>query len=44
MLGVDLDGSRRSGLLRLGASSIQADRDGSRRIIWMIKRMIKPRL
>ena len=30
-----------SGLLRLDASSIQTDPDGSRRIVWMIKRMIK---
>ena len=32
-----------SGLLRLDASSIQTDPDRSRRIVWMIKRMIKPR-
>jgi glyoxylase I family protein len=31
-----------SGLLRLGASSIQTDPDGPRRIVWMIKQMIKP--
>jgi hypothetical protein len=30
-----------SGLLMLGASSVQTDREGSRRIVWMIKRMIK---
>jgi hypothetical protein len=30
-----------SGLLRLGASSTPSDPDGSRRIVWMIKRMIK---
>jgi hypothetical protein len=30
-----------SPLLTLGASSIQTDPDGSRRIVWMIKRMIK---
>jgi hypothetical protein len=29
------------GLLRLGASSIQEDQDRSRRIVWMINRMIK---
>src|SRR5215218_9126713 len=34
------DGSR---LLRLGPSSVQTDPDGSRRIVWMIKRMIKRR-
>jgi hypothetical protein len=28
-------------LLRLGALSIPLDPDGSRRIVWMIKRMIK---
>jgi hypothetical protein len=31
-----------SGLLTLGASSVQTDPDRSRRIVWMIKRMIKP--
>jgi hypothetical protein len=31
----------RSGLLRLDASSVQTDPVGSRRIVWMIKRMIK---
>ena len=31
-----------SGLLRLGASSIQTDPEGTRRIVWMTKRMIKP--
>jgi hypothetical protein len=30
-----------SGLLRLGASSVQTDLDRSCRIVWMIKRMIK---
>ena len=30
-----------SGLLTLGASSIWSDPDRSRRIVWMIKRMIK---
>jgi hypothetical protein len=37
---VDLVGSDTSGLLRLGASSIQTDPDGSRRILW-IRGMIK---
>jgi hypothetical protein len=32
----------RSSLLTLSASSIQTDPVGSRRILWMIKRMIKP--
>jgi hypothetical protein len=32
-----------SGLLTLDASSVQTAPDGSRRIVWMIKRMIKPR-
>jgi hypothetical protein len=32
----------RSSLLRLDASSIWTDPEGSRRIVWMIKRMIKP--
>ena len=32
-----------SGLLTLQASSIQTDREGSRRIAWMINGMIKPR-
>src|SRR5215211_9359234 len=31
-----------SGLLTLGASSVQTDPEGSCRILWMIKRMIKP--
>jgi len=31
-----------SGLLTLEASSVQTDPDGSRRIVWMIKRMIRP--
>src|SRR5829696_2817334 len=31
----------RSGLLTLDGSSVQTDPDGSRRIVWMIKRMIK---
>jgi hypothetical protein len=31
-----------SGLLTLGASSVQTDPEGSCRIVWMIKRMIKP--
>jgi hypothetical protein len=31
-----------SGLLTLDASSVQTAPDGSRRIVWMIKRMIKP--
>jgi hypothetical protein len=30
-----------SGLLTLDGSSVQTDPDGSRRIVWMIKRMIK---
>jgi hypothetical protein len=30
-----------SGLLTLEASSVQTDPDGSRRIVWMIRRMIK---
>ena len=30
-----------SGLLRLDASSIQTDSDGSRRTVWMINRMIR---
>jgi hypothetical protein len=30
-----------SGLLTLRASSVQTDREGSCRIVWMIKRMIK---
>jgi hypothetical protein len=42
VLSVDLVGYGRICLLRLNASSIQADPDGSRRIVWMIKRMIKP--
>jgi hypothetical protein len=33
--------ARRICLLTLGASSIQTGRDGSRRIVWMIKRMIE---
>ena len=32
-----------SGLLTLGASSVQTAPEGSCRIVWMIKRMIKPR-
>ena len=32
-----------SGLLTLGAPSVQTAPEGSRRIVWMIKRMIKPR-
>ena len=35
----DPDGS---GLLTLDGPSIQTDRDGSCRIVWMFKRMIKP--
>jgi hypothetical protein len=31
----------RSGLLTSDGSSIQMDREGSRRIVWMINRMIK---
>jgi hypothetical protein len=30
-----------SGLLTMGATSIQTDPEGTRRIVWMIKRMIK---
>jgi hypothetical protein len=30
-----------SGLFKLGASSVQTDRDGTRRIVWMINGMIK---
>jgi hypothetical protein len=37
VLCVGLVGSRRICLLTLGASSIQTGRDGSRRIVWMIK-------
>jgi hypothetical protein len=40
MLGVDLDGSRRTSLLRLAGPSVQTAADGSRTIVWMIKRMI----
>jgi hypothetical protein len=41
VLYVDLVGSRPSGLLTSEASSIWTDPDRSRRIVWMIKRMIK---
>jgi hypothetical protein len=41
MLGDGLDGSRRIELLTWAASSVQTDPDGSRRIVWMIKQMIK---
>jgi hypothetical protein len=41
VLCVDLVGPDGFGLLRLGASSIWSDPDGSRWIVWMIKRMIK---
>ena len=41
VIDVHLVGSRRICLLRLGALSTQPDREGSRRIVWMIKRMIK---
>jgi hypothetical protein len=41
VIGVDLVGSDRSGLLTLEASSVQKDPDRSRRIVWMINRMIK---
>ena len=41
VLCVDLVGSRPVCLLRLDASSIQTDPDGTRRIIWMIERMVK---
>jgi hypothetical protein len=41
VLCVDLVGSRRIWLLTLDAPSVQTDPDGSRRIVWMIKRMIK---
>jgi hypothetical protein len=48
MLGVDLDGSRRIWPAHVGwpvgldgSRRIQKDPEGSRRIVWMIKRMIK---
>ena len=41
MLYVDLVGSRPIWLLTLDASSVQMAPEGSRRIVWMIKRMIK---
>src|SRR5687767_4646733 len=41
MLGVGLDGTRRSGPLTLEASSVQTAPDGSRLIVWMINGMIK---
>jgi hypothetical protein len=41
VLRVDLVGSRPIWPAHVGASSIQSDPDGSRRIVWMIKRMIK---
>jgi hypothetical protein len=41
MFGVDLDGSRRSGLLTLCALSVQTALDGSRGIVWMIIGMSK---
>jgi hypothetical protein len=40
VLCVDLVGSRRLCLLRLGASSVASGPDGSRRIVWMTKPMI----
>jgi hypothetical protein len=42
VLCVDLVGSRRISLLTLDALSVQTAADGYRRIVWMIKRMIKP--
>jgi hypothetical protein len=41
MLGVDLEGTRRSGLLMSDAPSVQTAPDGSRLIVWMINGMIK---
>ena len=41
VLCVDLVGSRRIWAAHVGGPSIWTDPDGSRRIVWMIKRMIK---
>jgi hypothetical protein len=41
VLYVGLVGPVGSGLLRLSASSIKTDPEGTRRIVWTIKRMIK---
>jgi hypothetical protein len=41
VLYVDLVGSRRIWLLMSEASSVWSEPDGSRRIVWMIKQMIK---
>jgi hypothetical protein len=41
VLSVDLVGSKRVCLLTLEASSIQRDRERSRQIVWMTRRMIK---
>jgi hypothetical protein len=41
VLRVDLVGSRRIWTAQLDASSMASGRDGTRRIFWMIKRMLK---